>query len=376
MTENWIRLKYRQKKGLKNNMKKTIVFTGGGTGGHVYPALPIIKKLQDQGYRILWIGSHRGIEKRIVQSWGIEYRGISTGKLRRYFSLKNFTDIFRIKLGFFQSLRILNKIKPVLIFSKGGFVSVPPLTAGYILKIPCYTHDSDVVPGLATRINHKMTRNTFLAYEESRSYLGGNSEKIVVSGNPVREEFFDKNQKLPDIWEKRIGERPLLMVLGGSSGASQINELILESLSELCSRYTIIHQMGDELFKEDNTSEHYYPVPYLNEELPALLRRADIAVARSGAGTLWELAVSATPSILIPLRAGSRGDQILNAEMLRKREMAIVIEDENPESFQIRDLLIELADNNEKLERMKDNCAGFMKKKAEDVIVSYLIKES
>jgi UDP-N-acetylglucosamine--N-acetylmuramyl-(pentapeptide) pyrophosphoryl-undecaprenol N-acetylglucosamine transferase len=357
-------------------MNKTIVFTGGGTGGHVYPALPIIKKLQKQGYSILWIGSHNGIEKRIVQSWGIEYKGISTGKLRRYFSLKNFTDIFRIILGFFQSLSILRKVKPLLIFSKGGFVSVPPIAAGFVTGIPGFTHDSDVVPGLATRINHKMTRNTFLAYDESRAYLSYKSEKIIVSGNPVREEFFNTAQKVPELWENRIGERPLLMILGGSSGARQINELILESLTELCSRYTIIHQMGNELFKDESSIKNYYPVPYLDEELPALLNRADIAVARSGAGTLWELAVSRTPSILIPLRVGSRGDQILNAEMLGKRKMAIVIEDENPKAVDIKDLLIDLAENRENLQRMKDSCSDFMKNKAEDVIVSYLIKES
>lgn len=356
-------------------MKKTIVFTGGGTGGHVYPGLPIIKHLQNQGYDILWIGSRNGMEKRIVESWNIKYRGISTGKLRRYFSFKNFTDVFRIIYGFFQSLIILGKTKPVLIFSKGGFVSVPPMAAAYVLGIPGFTHDSDVVPGLATKINHKMTRNTFLAYEESRQYLGGDKKKIIISGNPVRDEFFDQNLELPEVWEEKLGNRPLLMVLGGSSGARQINELILESLSTLCSKFSVVHQMGDDMYNTEVSQEHYYPVPYLNDELPALLHRADLAVARSGAGTLWELAVTATPSILIPLRVGSRGDQILNAEMLGKRDMAIVMEEEKPLSEDLKDLIMQLADNPERLEAMKENCSEFVKNKAEDVIVSYLIKE-
>lgn len=357
-------------------MKKTVVFTGGGTGGHVYPALPIIEKLQSRGYKVLWIGSKQGIEKRIVESWGIEYRGISTGKLRRYFSFQNFTDIFRIIAGTIQSFILLRKIRPELVFSKGGFISVPPIAAAKVLRIPGYTHDSDVIPGLATKINTKLVQKTFLAYEESLAYIG-ESSKTVVSGNPVRKDFFSHDLEIPSPWSQRISkEKPLLIILGGSSGARQINNLIQESLSDLCTRFTIIHQMGEELFDSSFTGEDYYPVPYLNEELPALLRRADLAVARSGAGTLWELAVTETPSILIPLRAGSRGDQILNAEMLGKRGMAIVMEEEEPDAAGLKQLILSLDENREKLNHMKENCRNFVKQRAEDVIVSYLIKES
>ena len=355
-------------------MSSTVVFTGGGTGGHVYPAMPIIKKLKSQGCRIVWIGSRQGIEKKIVESWGGEYRSISTGKLRRYFSFQNFTDIFRIAAGFFQSLRILGDLKPALVFSKGGFVSVPPVAAAKFRKIPSFTHDSDVVPGLATKINHKMTVKTFLAYEESRSYLGDPAGKIVVSGNPVREEFFDADQSMPREWAERIGAKPLLMVLGGSSGARQVNDLVRESLDQLLEKYTIIHQMGDALF-EQSSLDGYWPVPYLNSELPALLQRADLAVARSGAGTLWELAVTSTPSVLIPLRVGTRGDQILNAEMLRKREMALVMDGEAPTAAELQDILLSLAEDPERLNKMKKNCSDFIKIKAEDVIVEQLNKE-
>ena len=180
-----------------------------------------------------WIGSRQGIEKKIVESWGGEYRSISTGKLRRYFSFQNFTDIFRIAAGFFQSLRILGDLKPALVFSKGRVCLCAPVAAAKFRKIPSFTHDSDVVPGLATKINHKMTVKTFLAYEESRSYLGDPAGKIVVSGNPVREEFFDADQSMPREWAERIGAKPLLMVLGGSSGARQVNDLVRESLDQL-----------------------------------------------------------------------------------------------------------------------------------------------
>jgi len=355
--------------------QKTVVFTGGGTGGHVYPALPIIKKLQDSGYRVCWIGSYNGIEQRIIREWGLEYYAISTGKLRRYFSLKNFTDLFRITAGLIQSVVLIRKIKPAMVFSKGGFVSVPPVIAAAILKIPSYTHDSDLDPGLATRINHKMTRRTFLAYEESRSYLGGNKDKIVVSGNPVRDEFYQSDAALPEDWASRIEGKPLLLVLGGSSGALQINSLVRECLGELCRRYIVVHQMGDDLFESETEITGYYPVPYLRDELPGLLQRACLAIARAGANTLWELAVTGTPGILIPLRVGSRGDQVRNAEIMRKNEMALVLEDDDPDAGQLLDAVLKISEDEELQHRMSSNCRNYMKKRAEDVIVDYLLRE-
>ncbi|MDA3956951.1 undecaprenyldiphospho-muramoylpentapeptide beta-N-acetylglucosaminyltransferase [Oceanispirochaeta sp.] len=354
---------------------KTIVFTGGGTGGHVYPGLPIIKLLQDKGFRVCWIGSRNGIEKRIIGEWGLEYYPISTGKLRRYFSVQNFTDLFRIFIGFIQSLRLIIKLHPLLVFSKGGFVSVPPVCAAFFLRVPSYTHDSDVIPGLATKINHRMTRNTFLAYDESRKHLGDPKNKIVISGNPVRTEFFENNIPLSEYWEKRLEGHPLLLVLGGSSGAKQINQLIRESLEELCSRYVVVHQMGDDLFNTEIHHKNYYPLPYLREELPALLKKADLAVSRGGAGTLWELAVTETPGILIPLRAGSRGDQILNAEIVSQRGMALVLKDREPTATGLTDLVISLWSNETERKKMAENCRNFVNKRAEDVIVSYLLKE-
>ena len=356
---------------------KVIVFTGGGTGGHVYPAQPLIREFRKRGCQVIWIGSRHGIEKKIVTSWGVEYRSVSTGKFRRYFSLKNFTDLFLIAAGLFQSLVLLARLKPALVFSKGGFVSVPPLVAAALLRIPGFTHDSDVVPGLATRINHRFTKRTFLAYEESRRFLAG--EKVVVSGNPVRDEFFSPPETLPAPWNDRIGEKPLLLVLGGSSGAQQINRLIAEVLEQITERFTVVHQMGTDLYEdlEDRYKSFtdYYPVPYLNEELPALLHRADLAVARAGAGTLWELAVSLTPSILIPLRSGSRGDQVDNAQILKQRDMALVMEENEPSSRDLLNMIVALSSDRSRLEGMKTNCRNFVKKRAEDVMMTYLTED-
>ena len=353
----------------------TIVMTGGGTGGHVYPALPIIKLLEEKGFRVCWIGSRKGIEKRIIGEWGLEYYSISTGKLRRYFSFSNFTDLFRIIAGLFQSLLLIKKLNPVLVFSKGGFVSVPPVAAAWLLGISTYTHDSDVIPGLATKINHRMTRNTFLAYEESRKYLKKQEEKIIVSGNPVRSDFFNKDLTLPETWKKRLDGSPLLIILGGSSGARQINNLIKESLEELLLHFTIIHQMGDQHFSPETQYKNYYPIPYLNEELPSLLQRADLAVCRAGAGTLWELAVTETPGVLIPLRVGSRGDQILNAKIVSQRGMALVLEENETTPVGLRNIIMKLYSDEVMRKRMAENCRNFVNKRAEDVIVSYLLKE-
>lgn len=376
MTEIWKPLQYRLKKGLiiKSMKKKIIVFTGGGTGGHVYPAQPLIKAFREKGHRIVWIGSRMGIERKIVADWGLEYRAVSTGKLRRYFSLKNFTDLFCIAAGLVQSFFLLMRLRPALVFSKGGFVSVPPVVAAALLGIPSFTHDSDVVPGLATRINHRFTRRTFLAYEESGKFLKG--EKTVISGNPVRADFFDEHIPLPAPWDDRLKGKPLLMILGGSSGALQINRMIEEIREKLTPDFTVIHQMGTELFDAlGENKKHvsdYFPVPYLNDELPALLRRAELAVARAGAGTLWELAVSATPSILIPLRSGSRGDQVDNARILSDRGMARVMDEAEPAAKDLMALIHDLKEDGERLDEMKKNCRNFVKYRAEDVMMSYL----
>ena len=286
---------------------KTVAMTGGGTGGHVYPALPLIRKLKAQDCTIYWIGSTAGIEKDLAYRWDLPYKGISTGKLRRYFSFRNFTDLFRIVSGFFQSLLLLGKLKPVFLFSKGGFVSVPPVLAAWCLGIPVYTHDSDVDPGLATKINSRFARKIFVAYNASlKFYPAKLQRKVVVSGNPVRSEFADESQKLPASWLERIGGRKVLVVIGGSLGAVQLNNLVRESLADLGEDIFIIHQMGEKNYIPSD-SENYMPLPYINEELPALFQKADLAFSRSGAGTLWELAAAGTPALLLPLAAGSRG---------------------------------------------------------------------
>ena len=352
---------------MRHHTNKTIAFTGGGTGGHVYPALPLIKKLKQEKYNLCWIGSRKGMEKDIVGKWDITYYPVATGKLRRYFSFQNFTDIFRIIAGFFQSYFYLLKIKPALLFSKGGFVSVPPVAAAALLGIPVLTHDSDVDPGLATKINSRFARKIFVPYEKSLNFFSQQmQQKVIVSGNPVREEFFSGSEILPENWDKLIGNRKLIVVIGGSLGAVALNQLITDCLGELTKEYFVVHQMGDRNYSPSEW-ENYLPVPYINEELPALFRRADLVISRAGAGTLWELAATSTPSLLLPLKAGSRGDQIKNAEIFAEAGCARILDDDiTPDSLigAVRDIL-----NNTELQADMKKAAGFFTAIPADAII-------
>ena len=224
-------------------MPLKIVFAGGGTGGHIYPGIAVADSLkalaESKGLsvEIYWIGNGSGmdrdiVEKNLVSAGGsiTEFLGIPCGKLRRYFSLRNFVDIFKIAGGFFKSLSLLKKIKPDVLFSKGGFVSVPPCRAAKMLHIPYYTHECDFTPGLATKLNSGGAKNIFVSYEESSKYLKGkNASKCVVTGNPVRPVFYQDNRDagLEFLGVPKDHEKPILLVLGGSSGALQINNLVV-----------------------------------------------------------------------------------------------------------------------------------------------------
>ncbi|MDC7220096.1 MAG: UDP-N-acetylglucosamine--N-acetylmuramyl-(pentapeptide) pyrophosphoryl-undecaprenol N-acetylglucosamine transferase [Spirochaetales bacterium] len=307
----------------------TIAFTGGGTGGHVYPAKPLIDliKKETPQKNIYWIGSAGGMEEDILKDWNIPYRGISSGKLRRYFDLKNFTDLFRIIAGFFQARRTLRKERPEFLFSKGGFVSVPPVLAAKTLGIPVYTHESDVTPGLATRINSRFVNKIFLPYEASLKYNSPKfRDKCVVSGNPVRDSFFAGEATKGRAFVGAPESMPILLVMGGSLGAEQLNKLVEENLEELTSFCFVIHQTGSKNFvplERDN----YYRAPYFKEELSHILTAATASLSRAGAAAIWELAASRTPMLLLPLISGSRGDQVYNARVFEEAGAARILDE-------------------------------------------------
>lgn len=328
-------------------MKKHIVFTGGGTGGHVYPALSIIEILKDEGYKISWIGSKKGIEYQIISKENIDFYSIPCGKLRRYFSLRNFLDLFKIFLGFIRSLYLLKRLKPDCLFSKGGYVTVPPVIASKLLNIKSFTHESDFDPGLATRINSKFVNKVFLPYNETMDYLPtAVRSKAVVTGNPVRKAFYSSN---PELGKEKMGfknDKPIILVIGGSLGAKQINDLMFESKEDIEPMYNVYHQMGDKNFIEVN-EESYKTVPYIHDNISDIISASSIVVSRSGAGSLWEFSTIGKGMILIPLGSGSRGDQIKNANYFEKKGAAIVLTGDNVNKTFLVNSLKKVIDNNE-----------------------------
>jgi len=317
-----------------------IAFTGGGTGGHIYPGLAVIeglKTLQEgRDCRLFWIGSKSGMDQSIVEGAGagitrLEFFGIPAGKLRRYFTLKTIPDTFKVAAGFFAARRILKKQKVNLLFSKGGFVSVPPCAAAASLGIPVFTHESDMSPGLATRLNLRFVRRTggrvFVSYADTLRFMPADlRDRVTVSGNPVRPVFRCADPAKGRAFLGLGAQERILLVLGGSQGAREVNALIRDSLGELCRHYIVVHQYGPEQQFDAPQMERYIPLPYIKDEMPHVLAAAELVVGRSGAGTVWESAALGKPMILIPLcGSGTRGDQVENARFFEREGAALVL---------------------------------------------------
>ncbi|MDR1971094.1 MAG: undecaprenyldiphospho-muramoylpentapeptide beta-N-acetylglucosaminyltransferase [Treponema sp.] len=315
----------------------TIAFTGGGTGGHIYPGLAVIARLRESpagACRILWLGSGTGMDRSLVEGAGLEFYGIPSGRLRRYLTLKTIPDLFRVLAGFFAARSILKKLRPVLLFSKGGFVSVPPCAAAASLGIPVYTHESDVSPGLATRINLRFVRRTggriFTAYQDTAAFLSPAYRSLVtVCGNPVRPAFRSADGAAGRSFLGLGAEERVLLVLGGSQGARELNALVREALPELTRHYTVVHQTGpgnDGPAAFPAPGDRYKVYPFIGEEMPQVLAAAELVLSRSGAGTVWESAVLGKPMVLLPLRgSGTRGDQVENARFFERSGAAVTL---------------------------------------------------
>lgn len=354
----------------KNDDILKIAFAGGGTGGHIYPGLAVadefrsLCKKNGKTAQIYWIGNSRGMDKNIVEknidSDGVRsadfFYGIPSGKLRRYFSVQNFFDIFKIFAGFVASFFILLKIKPYVLFSKGGFVSVPPCLAAKLLKIPVYTHECDFTPGLATKLNSRSAKRILLSYKETEPYLSESARnKSVVTGNPVRPVFYsadaENGLKFLNIQKK---EKPVLLVVGGSLGAKQLNNLVREDIQWLCERFVVVHQTGEKnvddaeiLQNSVEIRENYKPFAFIYKEMPDVIACADVVVSRAGANSIWECSVLSKAMILVPLCGfGTRGDQEDNATFFEKHEAAVVLGRNNANSEKLKSALTMLLDEN------------------------------
>ena len=307
---------------------KRIVFTGGGTAGHVTPNIALIPKLKSLGYDIHYIGSYEGIERKLIEDYRIPYYGISTGKLRRYFDLKNFSDPFRVIKGFMEAKQVLKTLKPDIVFSKGGFVSVPVVRAASSLKIPCIIHESDMTPGLANSLCIPVAKKVCCNFPETLQNLP--EEKAVLTGSPIRAELTKGSKEKGLSMCGFHGGKPVIMVIGGSLGAAGINTLVREALPKLLDDFQIVHICGKE--KIDNlllSTDGYKQFESVKEDLKDLFAIADIVISRAGANAICELLALRKPSLLIPLPArASRGDQILNAKSFEAQGFAMVADED------------------------------------------------
>lgn len=308
---------------------KKIVMTGGGTAGHVTPNIALMPALKDTGYEISYIGSYEGIEKGLIEGQKIPYYGISSGKLRRYFDIKNFSDPFKVVKGYCQSVKLLKQLKPDIVFSKGGFVSVPVIMAAKRCKIPAIIHESDITPGLANKLAIPNATKVCCNFPETLQYLP--KEKAVLTGSPIRKELLSGDAKKALSFCNFTDEsKPVILIIGGSTGSKAINTAIRELLPELLKKYNVIHLCGKGNLEESlATLSGYAQFEYVNKELSDLFALSTLVISRAGANAICELLALHKPNILIPLSAAaSRGDQILNAASFEKSGYSYVLEEE------------------------------------------------
>ena len=308
---------------------KRIVLTGGGTAGHVTPNMALVPELKEAGFDIHYIGSYDGIERKLIEDMNIPYHGISSGKLRRYFDVRNFSDPFRVLKGCSEANTLLKALKPDIVFSKGGFVSVPVVLAAKRRHIPCIIHESDMTPGLANKIAIPCATKVCCNFPETINHLP--EGKAVLTGSPIRKELFEGNKidALDTLGFTK--DKPTLMVIGGSLGSVAINNAIRKNIDALLSHFQIIHCCGkDHLDPALEGRCGYRQFEYVKKELPGFLALADVVVSRAGANAICELLALRKPNILIPLSAAaSRGDQILNAASFEKSGYSKVIAEED-----------------------------------------------
>ncbi len=321
---------------------KRIVLTGGGTAGHVTPNIALLPKLKELGYDIHYIGSHEGIEKKLITDFDIPYYGVSTGKLRRYFDLKNLSDPFRVMKGYGDAKKILKELKPDVVFSKGGFVSVPVVRAAASLKIPCIIHESDMTPGLANKLCIPVASKVCCNFPETLQNLP--EDKAVLTGSPIRTELLRGDKVAALNMCNFNANTPVIMVIGGSSGSVAINKAVRSALPKLLEDFQIIHICGSD--RIDNlllNKKGYAQFEYLKAELKDVLSLADIVISRAGANAICELLALKKPNLLIPLpAASSRGDQILNAKSFESQGYSLVLNEDDLDENTLVDKVYEL----------------------------------
>ena len=351
---------------------KKIILTGGGTAGHVTPNLALIPVLKKRDYEIRYIGSYQGIEKRLAENAGIPYDGISSGKLRRYFDLKNFSDPFRVLKGYGEACRLLKKYQPDVIFSKGGFVSVPVVLAAKRYRIPTILHESDMTPGLANRLCIPSAAKICCNFPETLQHLP--EDKAVLTGSPIREELLQGDRLAGLQYTHLSAAKPILLVIGGSLGAVAVNQMIRSLLPRLLPSFQIIHICGKGHLDESLIGRPgYVQYEYVDAPLKHLFAAADLAVSRAGANSICELLALRKPNVLIPLSAAaSRGDQLLNAASFEKQGFSAVLKEEDMNQDTLFDAIQDTYEHRaDFISRMKQSSLGNAVETIADLIDQY-----
>ncbi len=308
---------------------KKILFTGGGSAGHVTPNVGLIETFLREGWQVSYVGSIDGIEKEIIAPLDVDYHSVSSGKLRRYFSWQNFIDPVRIVLGVVQSFLLCRRLSPDVLFSKGGFISVPVVIGAWLNRIPVITHESDITPGLANKLCFPFAAHVCVTFPETVKML--DSAKVVLTGTPVRAAILSGNAAAGRDHLGLTSDRKILLFFGGSLGATAINVVVHASLPQLLENFQVVHICGAGNIRTDLASlQNYHQLEYLHEQFGDLLACADLVVSRAGANSIYELLLCRKPHILVPLsRLASRGDQIVNARTFANLGYSEVIEEED-----------------------------------------------
>lgn len=347
-------------------MAGTIVLTGGGSAGHVTVNLALIPYFRKNGWNIHYIGSVNGIERELVAGLpGVTYHSIATGKFRRYFDWNNVKDPFKVAKGAWQAFRLMQRLKPDVVFSKGGFVSVPVVVGAWLNRIPVVIHESDLTPGLANRLSIPFARRVCTTFPETVEHIG--SGKAVHVGAVVREELFHGNTAKGRTFCRFVSGKPVLLIMGGSLGSQKINQAVRNNLAALTKTFQIVHLCGKGNVEPSLESRNYRQFEYIKEELPDILAMTDVVVSRAGSNSIHEFLALQKPMLLIPLSlAASRGDQIANARSFRERGFAQVLEEEQLSDAALLENIREVYESREKY-------IAAMKKEAETGSLEKLI---
>lgn len=347
-----------------------IVLTGGGTGGHIFPLIAVVDKIREKNSNVefLYLGSGADLENKIMNENSINIKCIMSGKMRRYFSFLNFLDFLKLPIGIIQALWHLFWYMPDAIFSKGGYVSVPVAFAAWLYMIPILTHESDAMPGLANKIIGKMSQRIAISYPSTRKYFP--ESKILLTGNPVRA---DINKGDKNVFMEKFGltqSRPVILILGGSQGAQNVNVAVTNVLDDLVKIAQIIHQTGEDKYEQTikmarnvgikEGRDGYHPVPFLDiSDMKNALSAADIIISRAGANSISEIAANGKPAILIPLSTAANNHQGMNAYFLAEKAGAIVLEESNIGRNMLISNIEKILNDNELKEKLSKNIKEF-----------------